>query len=163
MSSGSLLSSLHPKPFLCSQKTTWSTFNVWGVCRFRQKARHKRVMETPRHAFYFPRVIAYSTCTPPWKNFVQVQIRAFLVDHHLGSKNCSEEEHIVLLLPPELQQTMCDNQKAQISVVMSSAVSTKSTSAHLRISINIICSHSLYLLHTKTQSFFPKHELTDSW
>jgi hypothetical protein len=64
-------------------------------------------------------------------------------------KNCSEEECVVLLLPPELQQTMSDNQKAQISVVISGAASTKLTSAHLRIGIDIICSHSLYLSHAK--------------
>jgi hypothetical protein len=106
-------------------------------------------METPHHAFYFPGVITYSTCTPPWKNFVQVQIRAFLVDHHLGSKNCSEEEYVLLLLPPELQQTMSDNQGEQIPMVMSSAASTKLSSAHLRVGINIICSHSIHLPHTK--------------
>jgi hypothetical protein len=60
-----------------------------------------------------------------------------------------QKRHVVLLLPPELQQTMNDNQEAQISVVMSGAAFMKLTSAHLRIGINIICLHSLPLLHTK--------------
>jgi hypothetical protein len=57
------------------------------------------------------------------ENFVQVQSRASLVDHHLRSKNRSEDQYVVLLLPLELQQTMSDNQEAQISVVMSGAAS----------------------------------------
>jgi hypothetical protein len=48
-------------------------------------------MEPPRHAFYFPRVIVYSTCTPPQKSFVQIQSLVSLVYHQLRSKTTTKK------------------------------------------------------------------------